>query len=132
MVFIIEDTNNNKFGGYVNAKIEKYNCCHQDKNAFLFSLKSNGRLNGMMKFEIQEQSAQSAFWLGKKNDSPLFYFGGGVIYLYKESAKTSSYCQQSDYYFNFHGVSNAFLENCKLNGSSVRYVPKRFIVLEMK
>ena len=33
--------------------INKYNDYIKDKNSFLFSLKSNGRMNGMNSFEIK-------------------------------------------------------------------------------
>ena len=60
LVFVIEDEQNNKFGGYLNATIYRTNCGNGwensnilDSNAFVFSLKSNGRMNRMMKFEIR-------------------------------------------------------------------------------
>ena len=41
LMFVIEDTNNNKFGGYITAKINEYDSWIYDSKAFVFSLKSN-------------------------------------------------------------------------------------------
>ena len=60
LVFLVEDTNDNKFGYYLNTRIEpnRYDrWTATDKKTFLFSLQSNGRItggNGMMKFEIKD------------------------------------------------------------------------------
>ena len=65
LIFVIEDEEDQKFGGYLNSKIDKvfsyndegYRCGDgtiKDENAFVFSLQSNGRLNEMMKFEIKD------------------------------------------------------------------------------
>ena len=49
LIFVVEDTNNNKFGGYIGSTINQLGWT-TDSNAFVFSLKSNGRLKKMMKF----------------------------------------------------------------------------------
>ena len=56
LVFVIEDTDDNKFGGYIGIKINEINRSMDDPKVFLFSLKSNGRIDGMMKFEARDTS----------------------------------------------------------------------------
>ena len=55
LIFVFEDTNGNKFGHYLKEKIRETWDFVVDENAFVFSLKSNGRLEGMMKFDIKEE-----------------------------------------------------------------------------
>ena len=57
LVFVVEDTNNNKFGCYLPIKIDKYDTdVPGNKDMLLFSLKSSGRTNGkMMKFEWEQR-----------------------------------------------------------------------------
>ena len=53
LAFIVEDTSNNKFGGYIVSTINAHTTNDiNDSNAFIFSLKSNGRINGMKRFNI--------------------------------------------------------------------------------
>ena len=52
LIFIVEDTEGNKFGGYIDAKIDKYYDSITDSKSFVFSLESNGRLDSMRKFNI--------------------------------------------------------------------------------
>ena len=42
IIIIIEDSNGNKFGGYVNSKIDEVNDWINDPKSFLFSLESKG------------------------------------------------------------------------------------------
>ena len=52
LIFVIEDTENNKFGYYLSSKISKIGKPISDEFAFVFTLENNGRLkegNGMMK-----------------------------------------------------------------------------------
>ena len=70
---MIEDEEENKFGGYFHEKILKLNSYVNDQNAFIISLKSNGRLNRIMKFDIIEDKYQHAFCIW--NDNNLFNFG---------------------------------------------------------
>ena len=64
MLFVVEDKKNNKFGGYVNAKIDKYNESIYDEHAFLFSLKRNGKNDSMKKFNVK--NPEKSFHLLKK------------------------------------------------------------------
>ncbi|BFU22311.1 predicted protein [Entamoeba histolytica] len=129
IIIIIEDSEGNKFGGYVNSKIDKVNGGYwiNDSQSFVFSLESKGRMEGMKKFDIKEP--QHAFWLDNQTDDCLFEFGYGYrgdICVYKENDKTKSYC--SEYSFEYEGISNA------LCGKQYpyRFTPKRIIVIEMK
>ncbi|BFU21579.1 trichohyalin, putative [Entamoeba histolytica] len=124
IIIIIEDEEGNKFGGYVNSKVDKV--CHdiKDSKSFVFSLESNGRNEGMKKFDIKEP--QYAFCLFKQSDNCLFEFGRGDIAVFKENYKTYSFCQQQS--FEYEGIRNA------LCGKQLpeRFTPKRIIVIEMK
>ena len=62
---IVEDTENNVFGGVVNREINYYYHLHDknsngtkfnDINMFIFSLRSNGRINQPKKIELKENS----------------------------------------------------------------------------
>ncbi|BFU25595.1 predicted protein [Entamoeba histolytica] len=121
IIIIIEDSKGNKFGGYVNSKIDKVgDIC--DSKSFVFSLESNGRMKGMKKFDIKYP--QFAFKLYKQSCDCLFIFGyggGHDIRVYKENYKTNSYCNQ--WSFDYEGIRNALPE---------RFTPKRIIVIEMK
>ncbi|BFU26710.1 trichohyalin, putative [Entamoeba histolytica] len=73
IIIIIEDEEGNKFGGYVNEKIDEVDYCIYDSQSFVFSLESNGRIEGMMKFDIKEP--EKAFYLYHRADNCLFGFG---------------------------------------------------------
>ncbi|BFU21044.1 trichohyalin, putative [Entamoeba histolytica] len=128
IIIIIEDSEGNKFRGYVNEKIDKVNGGYvNDSKSFLFSSESKGRIEGMKKFNIEQQ--QRAFYLYNQSDDCLFEFGYGYrgdICVYKENYKTKSWCYQNS--FKYKGISNA------LCGKQYpyRFTPKRIIVIEMK
>ncbi|BFU24553.1 TLD, putative [Entamoeba histolytica] len=128
IIIIIEDEEGNKFGGYVNEKIDEVDGYINDSKSFVFSLESNGRMKGMMKFDIKQP--QHAFWLDNQSYDWLFAFGlGGYfcdIYVYKENNKTESWCEQ--YSFEYEGISNALCGKEWPN----RFTTKRIIVIEMK
>ncbi|BFU25482.1 trichohyalin, putative [Entamoeba histolytica] len=121
IIIIIEDTKGNKFGGYVNSKIDKVDDYIYDSKSFVFSLESNERNGKMMKFDIKQ--TQSAFSLFSQSDIHLFAFGLDDILVYKESIKAMSSCCQ--YSFEYEGIPNALCGN-------QRFTPKRIIVIEMK
>ncbi|BFU24451.1 trichohyalin, putative [Entamoeba histolytica] len=118
IIIIIEDEDGNKFGGYVNSKVDYF---ISDSQSFVFSLESNGRMKGMKKFDIKQP--QYAFCLFNQTVNCLFAFGGNDIFVYKENDKTLSYCNQRS--FEYKGISNA------LCGKGW-FTPKRIIVIEMK
>ncbi|BFU26384.1 predicted protein [Entamoeba histolytica] len=126
IIIIIEDEGGNKFGGYVNEKIDKDDGWIYDSKSFVFSLKSKGRIKRMMKFDIKQP--HDAFRLWNQSDNWLFNFGcnSGDICASKENNKPKSFCQQRS--FEYKGISNA------LCGKEYpkRFTPKRIIVIEMK
>ncbi|EMD47994.1 Hypothetical protein EHI5A_200360, partial [Entamoeba histolytica KU27] len=95
-----------------------------DSKSFVFSLESNGRIEGMMKFDIIEP--EYAFWIPKKNETfgYLFAFGHIDIDVYNKSRKSVSNCHQKS--FNYKGMKNA------LRGKDEYFCPKHIIIVEMK
>ncbi|BFU21979.1 trichohyalin, putative [Entamoeba histolytica] len=126
IIIIIEDEEGNKFGGYINSKIDEVGYYIYDSQSFVFSLESNGRIEGMKKFDIE--IPQHAFCLFNQSDDRLFEFGHGYsdILVYKENNKTYSYCNQ--YSFEYEGISNAL---CGKEWPNY-FTPKRIIVIELK
>ncbi|BFU21714.1 trichohyalin, putative [Entamoeba histolytica] len=125
IIIIIEDEDGNKFGGYVNSKIDKVESYIKDSKSFVFSLKSNGRMKGMKKFDIKQP--QCAFYLHSQSDDCLFKFGNGYdIFVGKENIKTKSYCQQQS--FDYKGKRKALCGKKYPNS----FTPKRIMVIEMK
>ncbi|BFU22404.1 TLD, putative [Entamoeba histolytica] len=123
LIILIEDEEGNKFGGYVDSKIDKVDDKIYDSKSFLFSLESKGRMKGMKKFDIKQP--EYAFKLYNQSDDRLFVFGYGDIFVYKENYKTKSFCKQHS--FSYEEISNALCGNYQY-----RFTPKRFIVIEMK
>ncbi|BFU22821.1 trichohyalin, putative [Entamoeba histolytica] len=109
VIIIIEDSEGNKFGGYVNSKIDKIGTgeCINDSKSFVFSLESNGRIEGMKKFDIKKSTIDIA--------------------VFKENDKTKSYCCQ--YSFEYEGIKSAL---CGKEYPNNYFTPKRIIVIEMK
>ncbi|BFU23962.1 trichohyalin, putative [Entamoeba histolytica] len=126
IIIIIEDEDGNKFGGYVNSKIDRVGGWINDSKSFVFSLESNGRIEGMKKFDIKQP--QYAFYLNNQTQDCLFAFGKYIhdIVIGKENNKTISYCDQSS--FEYKGIENALCGKQFPN----RFTPKRIIVIEMK
>ena len=126
LLFVIEDRNNNKFGGYLTSTISGVNTWITDYNSFSFSLKSNGNINGMQKFEIQSNCAGNAFFMWQKSYNNLFSMGcSNHVHVYKENDKTRSCCSNNNSY-NFHGIQNG------PRGTSGNFTPKRITVIQMK
>ncbi|BFU23151.1 predicted protein [Entamoeba histolytica] len=117
IIIIVKDEDGNKFGGYVNSKIDKVGWIN-DSQSFVFSLESNGR---MKKFDIKQP--QDAFYLINQSNDCLFEFGLGDICVYKENNKTISHCNQHS--FEYKGIENALC-------GKQHFTPKRIIVIEMK
>ncbi|BFU26111.1 trichohyalin, putative [Entamoeba histolytica] len=125
IIILIEDEDGNKFGGYVNEKIDKVDDWIYDSNAFVFSLESNGIMKRMMKFDIKQP--QNAFKLYNQSHDCLFKFGYGCdILVHKENTKTISSCYQCS--FEYEGIINALCGN----EWPEYFTPKRIIVIEMK
>ncbi|BFU26011.1 trichohyalin, putative [Entamoeba histolytica] len=126
IIIIIEDEDGNKFGGYVNSKIDKVGTWISDSKSFVFSLVSNGRIEGMKKFDIEHP--EYAFCLYNQSHDWLFKFGFlDDIHVCKENDKTKSSCDQHS--FSYEGISNAL---CGKEYPNNYFTPKRIIVIEMK
>ena len=135
LTFIMEDTEGNVFGGFVNAKIDKYVYCEYgewkgskitDKNAFVFSLRSNGRLKEPMKFDFKSENRDWAFQLQKSIDDYLFVFGGGNdIRINKENSKSECYCNEES--FDYQGKKKVLVGKEKW----CRYTVQRIQVWQM-
>ena len=104
----------------MNSKITSTDTWISDSSAFVFSLKSNGRINGMKKFNIS--SSSYGFELYNKSNSRLFQIGSD-IYINKPGCSSSSYTAQN--YFNYEGISNALV-------GQQYFMPKHFMVIQMK
>ena len=145
LIFLIEDQEGQKFGGYINSKIDKAHpgggngwelgYAIEDPNAFVFSLNSNGRMNRMMKFNIENET--KALMLNDSNDSDrnwLFLIGRSEkwnikksdICVYKKSNKSLSYCRNNN--FNYGNIENALIGR---DDQQNNFIPKRFVVIQM-
>ena len=97
LMFVIEDTNNNKFGCYLPVKIDKYDTgVPGNKDMFLFSLKSNGRIDGMMKFEWKQGRG---YYLPNKSHGNLIYLGSGADLGLRKQNHNRGWINQNDSYF---------------------------------
>ena len=94
MIFLIEDSDGEKFGYYLNTEVVKsyeYDI-KTDKKSFEFNLESNGRLEQPMKFEIKHL-IYGGYGLYKKSDDYLIRLGD--IVLQKQNWKNESWCYQN-------------------------------------
>ncbi|ELP86373.1 hypothetical protein EIN_296930 [Entamoeba invadens IP1] len=124
LVFLLEDSHQNRFGGYLHKEVSVVHKPLSDKKAFLFSLFSNGRIEGMEKFEIG-QKYNCCFRLPNKSSKILFKFGEKGDLVVKFDGE-NSFCQQLS--FNFNGKENV------LCGSTYpkTFTTKRIVVVQMK
>ena len=116
LLFLITDTNGNKFGGYINTKIDKLSQygvkdgmrCINDPKSFVFNLESNGRLNEMMKFDVKPEDSKRAFRIYGKNDpeKDLFEIGWGDLRDYKKNRINDWYTSTANS-FNYGNIKNA-------------------------
>ena len=104
LVFIVEDTENNKFGGYVTSTINECKKWIEDSNAFVFSLKSNGRLNGMKKFDIIETDVAFCVDAKQSEKKYLFSMGWGCDIQVDKKGMNKTECSQKS--FNYQGNKN--------------------------
>ncbi|ELP91585.1 hypothetical protein EIN_129250 [Entamoeba invadens IP1] len=123
LAVITEDTNGNRFGGFVSSPIAKRNFYTEDPGAFMFSLRSNGRLEGMCRFPIFEGEKGRAFELYDDGQDYLFAFGNEMS-IWVEDKKTMAWCDQ--HWYNYGGRLNC------LSGSHfpTRFTPKNFVVAQ--
>lgn len=124
LIFLIEDTSSNMFGGYVRSTIDSSDgkTFIEDNHSFVFSLRSNGRLKEMKRFDIKDKT--HAFVLYKNKTMGLFGFGEGRdISVWKKSAAEKSYTTQKSFDYEKNILA--------LTGAN-NFTPKRIIVLQLK
>ena len=128
---MIQDTDGNKFGGYIDCKIDDgaFISHLHDPNSFLFSLKSNGRIsqgNGMMIYENSKEKGAKITLYEKGYGDALITFGENNLVLKKKSYKMDSFsCNDiKTNEYHFHGITHPFVEE-------FRFIPKRFILIQM-
>lgn len=125
LLFMIDDVQNNRFGGYISSQIIKADTYIKDPNAFIFSLRSNKRLPCPTKFGIN--NPDDAFISITTHERYIFAFGGG--YDIKLDSKKTSYMGNSNpCSYNFGANKNA------LYGKTYpdRFTPKRWVVYQME
>ena len=121
LVFVIEDTNGNEFGLYLESIVDKYptfrngqyiNGNIKDSQAFLFSFKRNGNWNHDHKqFPIKTCGEECAFILYKENDQKLFSIGEQTdLDIIKSDNKHFSCCKQTNS-FDYNGYKNALMDH---------------------
>ena len=130
LLFIIEDTNNNKFGYYFNGTVTQ---CEKDlkgNGSFLFSLKSSGRDQQEM-FKFEEKQECKGLYIYNKANVMLFGVSNG-FWIRKEDRKSFD-CEiyQNNDNFDFHNVENVFpIYSCSGIQSDV-FNPKQISVIQM-
>ena len=125
LLFMIDDMEYNRFGGYISSKITGADTYIKDPNAFIFSLKSNGRLPGPTKFNIKDPD--DAFTLITTHDRYIFAFGGGYD-IKLDSKKTFNYANSNPCSYDFGNNTNALYGKIYPN----RFTPKRWVVYQME
>ena len=131
LLFLIEDEQKELFGYYLHTEmVEEYGGWNKtDMNSFHFNLKSNGRLDGMMKFEIKN-IVQGGYYLSDSTDYYLIQIGD--ICLKKEHRKEKSYCFQTENNFNYHNNPKALCgKEYDFSRKFEYFTPKRIIVIQM-
>ena len=128
LVFIIEDTDNNKFGYYLNKTVnmfsmltKNYDCV--DYKTFQFSLESNGRIAYPIKYEIKDIN-YGGYVLFFQSEPKLIWLGN--ICLDKQGTNKRVFPHHFlSNSFNYHGIQKPLWENDD-------YDVKRIIVIQMK
>ena len=127
LIFIVEDTDNNKFGYYFNGTLTN-NGCFKCSGSFMFTLKANNRNSGMYKFEQKETS--TGLCVSDKSHSWFLHIHAGFI-MYKANSHEKQYIAEWTDHFDFHGMTNVYFANS--TGTSHKYfTPKRITVVQMK
>ena len=125
LLFLIEDTDGEVFGGYLHEQIkEKFDEWITDNKSFLFNLKSNGRLSNPTKFEIKQ--SHRAFYFHPESNPELLFLGcHGSLCVYIKELKDQSICDQYESAYQYHGIENAVC-------GKEEFIPKRITVIQMK
>ena len=127
LLFIVEDTTNNTFGYYFNETLHCYKLNIKGNGSFLFSLKSNGRINKMLKFEEKEKA--KGFILYDHEHDILFGMSSGFFINKPKSLRKSTVFENSKY-FEYYNYTHVFHEKLQ-NGKQQHFIPKRIVVIQM-
>ena len=134
LIFLIEDTENNVFGCYINSKIDKYRYVEndiakgvEDPNCFVFSYKDN-KPN---KYELRkDRKDNSIFMLYDKNDFRLFLLGERDIFIRKSNWKSSCIDDINECKFDYQGKQKVINGKSGSNEENFFEV-KRILVIQM-
>ena len=124
------------FGCYIQSKIDQYQYLENDEwqggrikdpNAFVFSLKSNGRQKYPVVCDIFEESSDWAFMLFKSDMETLFSVGGGCdITIAKQNVCDTCFCVQHS--FNYQNMKDLLVGR---TGDNNFFTIQRIQVLQM-
>ncbi|EKE41164.1 hypothetical protein ENU1_065820 [Entamoeba nuttalli P19] len=130
IVVIIEDDMHNKFGIYLHSFITKIDEMIEDSNAFVFSLTSNHRFNGMVKFDIKKEEGKNAFLLKLQRNEMLFKVGYGPdIVVYKKDTEKQCQCKQSSFDYRINGEEIHYALTGRMDQ---KFTPERIVVFQME
>ena len=135
LVFLIEDTDGERFGYYLNVEIEKqFKSFRSNEKTFEFNLESHGRLKTPMKFEIRDP--KYGYQLFNKNND-YFLITLGDIEIHKEACKHMSRCYQEDAKFNYKNCENALCGKSIYKDEKKRpcgkcFTPERIVIIQLK
>ena len=126
LMFLVEDTEQNKFGFYLSTKIQPNifdNWVATDSNSFLFSLKSNGRIDRMMQFELINKGY--GYYIYMDQNKPVLFYAGVDFYIGKKSRQDWTKTMQNPQNTNLNGIEYP------LTGRNGRFSVKQFVVIQM-
>ena len=129
IIFIVEDKENNKYGYYFNGTIieEQYDEWMKSSDSFLFSLKSNGRIDKMI--QVKEKQFAEGFKLYDKSHFVLFGIDWG-FWIFKEKYKSKSRIWEHSEYFDYQEFTKVFHSHLS-NESFENINIERFFVIQM-
>ena len=129
--FVIEDNDGNIFGAFISERIDLkrlnekdlFGIPINDKNAFVFTLKSNRNFEHTAKFSIKPSEIEHGFIFFKESDWILMVMGESDVVIGKEEYKANCFNNQKSYDY---GTSKKVLNGKQ--GSNERYTVKRIQV----
>ena len=130
LLFLIDSEDGERFGYFINPKIEdRYDQWQKvNKKSFEFNLQSNKRLIEPTKFECK--MIQYGYHL--EQDSKPMLISLGDIRIYKEEFHQKSCCFQNENNYQYHSLTNALCG--KINNSNNdgdHFSIKRIVVIQM-
>ena len=136
MIVIFENEDNDVFGGYISMCLDNldeleseennfYPLIYFDPNVFLFSLRSNGRLEKPTRFDFKKQEYMPTIAIGTKYESMLISFGIKDIIIPKKQYREYTMCEQN--FFDYQDYENVFVRQ----RDEEIFTVKRFQVYQM-